>query len=231
MTSRLRAGVAACLCLWTAAALAADQPRTVALFNGKDLSGWKTVGGRGVDQWRVGKAALDPVDPTRLIVAGAGEDLVSPRRGANLVSTASFGDCIVQLEFMVSKHSNSGVKLMRIYEIQILDSYGKSQVGKQDCGAVYDENAPLINATRKPGQWQTLWIDFRAPRFDASGKKIANARFVKVVLNGRVVQKNVEIAHGTNVSRYAPEHPTGPIYLQGDHGPVAFRNFRITPLN
>jgi hypothetical protein len=127
-------------------------------------------------------------------------------------------------------NSNSGVKMMNIYEIQIFDSYGKAVPNKVDCGAVYSENAPLVNACKKPGEWQQLVIDFRAPRFDAAGKKIANAKFVKVTLNGQVVQENVEIAHGTNVSRNAPEHPTGPIYLQGDHGSVAFRNLKVTPL-
>jgi len=88
-----------------------------------------------------------------------------------------------------------------------------------------------VNACKKPGEWQSLMIDFRAPRFDEAGKKTANAKFVKVTLNGQVVQDNVEIAHGTNVSRNAKEHPTGPIYLQGDHGSVAFRNLKVTTLN
>jgi hypothetical protein len=129
-----------------------------------------------------------------------------------------------------STDSNSGIKMMNIYEIQIFDSYGKATLGKTDCGAVYSEIAPLVNACKKPGEWQQLVIDFRAPRFDADGKKTANARFVKVTLNGQVVQDNVEIPHGTNVGRNAKEHATGPIYLQGDHGSVAFRNLKVTPL-
>jgi hypothetical protein len=88
-----------------------------------------------------------------------------------------------------------------------------------------------VNACKKPGEWQKLVIDFQAPRFDAAGNKTANAKFVKITLNGQVVQDNVEIAHGTNVSRNAKEHPTGPLYLQGDHGAVAFRNLKVTPLN
>jgi hypothetical protein len=155
----------------------------------------------------------------------------------NLSSEAVFGDCTVELEFLVGKategnstDSNSGIKLMNIYEVQIFDSYGKAAPGKVDCGAIYSETAPMVNASKPPGQWQKLVIVFRAPRFDETGKKTANARFVKVTLNGQVVQDNVEIAHGTNVSRNAPEHPTGPIYLQGDHGAVAFRNLKVTPL-
>jgi len=202
------------------------------LFNGKDITGWKIVGKKGAEsQWKFGKAALDPNDPAKLVVTGPGTELISPEKGVNLSSEASFGDCRVETEFMVAKDSNSGVKLENIYEIQIFDSYGKEKAGNQDSGAVYDETAPLVNAALKPGEWQTLLIEFRAPRFDAAGTKTANAKFVKVVLNGQVVQENVEIAHGTNVSRKAKEHPTGPIYLQGDHGPVAFRNFKVTPLN
>jgi hypothetical protein len=209
----------------------------VILFNGKDLTGWKTVG-RGTSQWMFGKAALNPEAPGRLKVAGSGDALISTNRTVNLSSEAVFGDCLVELEFMVGKanrgndmDSNSGIKLMNIYEIQIFDSYGKANPGKSDCGAIYNETAPLVNACKLPGEWQRLVIDFRAPRFDAAGKKTANAEFVKVTLNGRVIHDHVEIAHGTNVSRNAPEHPTGSIYLQGDHGSVAFRHLTVTPLN
>ncbi len=215
----------------------ADSPKTVSLINGKDLTGWKTVG-RGTSEWTFGKAAMDPDAPAKLKVAGPGEDLINTNRTVNLSSEAVFGDCIVEVEFMVGKStpgngtdSNSGLKMMNIYEIQIFDNYGKEKPGKTDCGAVYSETAPLVNACKKPGEWQSLMIDFRAPRFDEAGKKTANAKFVKVTLNGQVVQDNVEIAHGTNVSRNAKEHPTGPIYLQGDHGSVAFRNLKVTTLN
>ena len=215
----------------------ADTPKAISLINGKDLTGWKLVG-KGGSQWEFGKAAMNPDNSAKLKVAGPGEELISTNRTVNLSSEAVFGDCLVELEFLVGKStpgndvdSNSGVKLMNIYEIQIFDSYGKANPDKHDCGAIYSETAPLVNACKPPGEWQKLVIDFRAPRFDETGKKIANAIFVKVTLNGQVVQENVEIAHGTNVSRNAPEHPTGPIYLQGDHGSVAFRNVNVTPLN
>ncbi|MDB6067096.1 MAG: putative large multi-functional protein [Pedosphaera sp.] len=231
MKMNIRNALAACFAIFTLTALAGDS-KPISLFNGKDLSGWKALGKPPV-QWKYGKAALDTADPTKLLVEGEGaaDEIVSPEKGVNLSSEATFGDCLVELEFMVAKDSNSGVKLMNIYEIQIFDSFGKEVADKLDSGAVYSETAPKLNAAKKPGEWQTLSIDFRAPRFDASGMKTANAKFVKVVMNGQVVQENVEIAHGTNVSRNAKEHPTGPIYLQGDHGPVAFRNFKVTPIN
>ncbi len=217
--------------------LGADSPKTISLINGKDLTGWKTVGNLP-NEWTYGTAAWDQAKPAKLKVAGPGDDLISTNRTVNLSSEAVFGDCHLEVEFMVGKSSpdndtdsNSGDKMMNIYEIQIFDNYGKANLGKLDCGAVYSETAPLVNACKKPGEWQKLVIDFRAPRFDADGKKTANAKFVKVTLNGQVVQDNVEIAHGTNVSRNAKEHPSGPIYLQGDHGSVAFRNLKVTPLN
>lgn len=215
----------------------ADIPKTMSLINGHDLSGWKIIG-KQTNEWQFGKAAMNPDQPAKLKVVGPGEELISTNRTVNLSSEAVFGDCRVEVEFLVGKHSegndidsNSGVKMMNIYEVQIFDSYGKASPSKIDCGAIYSETPPSVNACKPPGEWQKLVIDFRAPRFDATGKKIANAKFVKVTLNGQVVQDNVEIAHGTNVSRNAPEHPTGPIYLQGDHGAVAFRNLKVTPLD
>jgi len=239
MNFNFRPIVAGCLALVAAGTIAfgADDAKTISLINGKDLTGWKTIG-RGPSRWTFGKAAINPDDPGKLKVAGPGGELISTNQTVNLSSEAVFGDCLVEVEYMVGKStagdgtdSNSGVKMMNIYEIQIFDNYGQATMGVHDCGAVYGETAPLVNACKKPGEWQKLVIDFRAPRFDQAGHKTANARFVKVTLNGQVVQDNVEIAHGTNVSRNAKEHPTGPIYLQGDHGSVAFRNLKVTPLD
>jgi len=220
----------------TVPALFGAELKPVSLINGTDLNGWRTIG-NGSSEWTYGKAAMDPEHPAKLKVVGPGKELINTNRTVNLSSESSFGDCVVELEFMVGKStldneidSNSGIKMMNIYEIQIFDSYGKEKLSKIDCGAVYSENAPLVNACKPPGEWQKLVIDFRAPRFDADGKKTANAKFVKVTLNGQVVQDNVEIAHGTNVGRNAKEHPTAPIYLQGDHGSVAFRNLVVTPV-
>lgn len=239
MTFTLRSLIAASAFLASTSTplLAEDSARTVSLINGKDLSGWKTVG-KGPNQWTYGTPAMNPEHPAKLMITGPGHDLISTNRTVNLTSEAVFGDCKVELEFLVGKStpgssvdSNSGIKLENIYEVQIFDSYGVANLSKTDCGAIYSETPASVNACKKPGEWQKLEIEFHAPRFDATGKKIANAKFVKVILNGVVVQDNVEIAHGTNVSRNAPEHPTGPLYLQGDHGAVAFRNLKVTSLD
>jgi len=131
--------------------------------------------------------------------------------------------------------------LQGLYEIQIRDSCGKKQPTGSDCGGVYpraelvphyhttDQGAPpRTNAARPAGQWQTLDIRFQAPRFDTEGKKTANARFLEVVLNGQVIHRDVELKWPTGHAwRLEPEVPQGPLFLQGDHGPIAYRNVRV----
>ena len=89
---------------------------------------------------------------------------------------------------------------------------------------------PDFNASKRPGQWQTYDVVFRAPRFDASGKKIANAKFEKVIHNSVVIHRDVELKGPTRGGLGGPEVAKGPLRLQGDHGPVAFRNIRIKHL-
>jgi hypothetical protein len=97
-------------------------------------------------------------------------------------------------------------------------------------GAIYGVAIPSTNASRAPGTWQRFRIDFRAPRFDASGKKTKNARFLKIELNGQVVQQNAEAKGVTPGGVSGREAATGPLMFQGNHGPVAYRNIVITPL-
>ncbi len=129
---------------------------------------------------------------------------------------------------MIPKGSNSGIYLMGEYEVQVLDSYGKETVGPGDMGGIYVTAAPRKNACKKPGEWQKFVIEFQAPRF-AEGKKTANAKFLKVTLNGEVIHENVEAPKPTTSCLTGKEAPTGPLMLQGDHGPVAFRNLKIIP--
>jgi hypothetical protein len=105
--------------------------------------------------------------------------------------------------------------------VQILDSFGKRTPEANDMGAIYGVSPPRHNASRPYGEWQKLVVEFRAPRFEG-GRKIENARFVRVTLNGLQIQENVEATAPTD-ERRGPEAPVGPLLLQGDHGPVAFR--------
>jgi hypothetical protein len=92
----------------------------------------------------------------------------------------------------------------------------------------YEGVAPRVNAAKAPGQWQTLDITFRAPRFDSSGRKTQNARFVSVVVNGQVAHENQQVTGPTRAAQYSDERPRGPILIQGDHGPIAIRKFVVT---
>ena len=97
-------------------------------------------------------------------------------------------------------------------------------------GAIYGAAPPKINACKAPGEWQKYEIHFQAPRFDADGKKTGNARFLKVILNGKVLHENVEMKKQTPGGVTGREHATGPLMFQGNHGPVAYRNIKIGPL-
>jgi hypothetical protein len=148
----------------------------------------------------------------------------------DIYSETPHGDAIIEVEVMVAKGSNSGVYVMGEYEVQVLDSHGKTKIGKGDMGGIYGATAPKVNASKPHGEWQKYVIDFRAPKFDAQGKKTANARFVKVTLNGQVIHENVEMKGPTPAGVTGKEAPQGGLMFQGDHGPVAYRNIRITPV-
>jgi hypothetical protein len=206
------------------------------------LDAWKGPTG----DWRLAGGAELNADNPRLLTAKEGKGvLVNGAKGSapDLLSKQSFGDVEVHVEFLVAKKSNSGVKLMGLYEIQIYDSHGVKEPTASDCGGIYPRaelkptyhhidkgTPPRVNAAKPAGEWQTLDIVFRAPRFDDKGKKTASARFIKVVLNGEKIHEDVEVATPTGHVWRNPEVATGPLLLQGDHGPVAFRNVRVRPL-
>jgi hypothetical protein len=208
------------------------------LFDGKDLSGWKYRGGDKAasrSKWSVvGAVKLKDGMPNRLDSSpGVGVLLNGDDgHGVDLLSATEHGDCELHVEFCVSKGSNSGVYFQGQYEVQILDSFGRKDADLKygDCGGIYNTAAPKTNVSKAPGEWQTFDVTFQAPRFDAKGKKTANARFLKVVHNGTVIHEGVEVKGPTTAALGGPEKPTGPLMFQGDHGPVAFRNLRIKPL-
>ena len=242
---RVTASLAACLTLCLAAIVYAAEDRAAggsdgkAVFNGKDLSGWKFKDQGGAGAWKVvADVKLDPSDPKKLVGTGEGSGgsggvlLRGPfDHGSDVYTEQAFGDCDLHLEFMVPKGSNSGVYLMGEYEVQVLDSFGKpdNRLGQGDVGAIYSAAKPAKNASKAPGEWQTFDISFQAPRFDAGGKKTQNAKFLSVKLNGQEIQKDVEVKGPTGGHLKNEETPTGPLLLQGDHGIVAFRNIRIAP--
>jgi hypothetical protein len=193
-------------------------------------------------EWSVvGRVSLDPKNHTRFAVEGGQGIWVNGTDGktVDLHSTLDHGDVELHLEFMVPKGSNSGVYFQSRYEIQIFDSWGVDEPKFSDCGGIYQRwendqgfegHPPQQNASRPPGEWQTFDVIFRAPRFDSDGNKSENARFVKVLHNGAVVHENVELSGPTRASSFEDESDLGPLMIQGDHGPVAFRNAKLRKL-
>ena len=229
------------LCLLLCMTVGAKETRKSVVLTGRDFSQWRDNTG----QWQiVGDVSMKP-DNNKLLSSKAGTGVIvngPAGRTTHLFSKEEFGDVKAHIEFMVSKDSNSGIYFMGRYEIQVFDSWQKKpQYPGIECGGIYerwDDNketkgyeghSPRVNVSREPGQWQTFDIIFRAPRFNRRGQKVANARFEKVVHNGTVVHADVEVSGPTRASASNDEKPTGPLMLQGDHGPVAYRNIRIEP--
>jgi hypothetical protein len=220
------------------------------LLNGKNLDGWQLVDAAKQGKWLVTSAVVwgGTSNPTALIglpVPGdriVNTDVEPQGNASNIYTTEKFGDIELYVEFMVAAHSNSGLFLHGLYETQIWDSWGFTpRLATDQCGSMYHYNGgpingvdggitPKVRADRPPGQWQSYHDWFQAPRFDESGKKIANAKFLRILHNGQLIHENVERLGPTTASMKIPEAATNPIMLQGDHGAVAFRNIYVRPL-
>lgn len=195
----------------------------VVVFGGKDLSKWESMKG----------------EPAPWKVAGDYFEVV-PKTGG-IRTKQGFGDCQLHVEWMApapprgegQDRGNSGVFLMGLYEVQVLDSYQNDTYPDGQAAALYGQFPPLVNVSRPPGQWQTYDIIFRAPRFDQDSKVQRPAR-VTVLHNGALVQDNVELMGPTTHKARPPykAHPDKlPISLQDHDHPVRFRNIWIRELN
>ena len=187
----------------------------VVLFDGKDLSQWK-----GGDQWIV-------------------KDGYAISNKAGIETKRGFGSCQLHVEWASPEkvegagqgRGNSGVYLMNNYEVQILDSYINKTYFDGQCASIYKQWPPLVNACRKPGQWQTFDIIFTAPKFEKG--KVAKPACVTVLNNGVLVQNHAEILGTTAWDRapaYAPHPERLPLQLQFHGNPVRFRNIWIREL-
>jgi len=176
--------------------------------------------------------------------AGVLVNLPTDNARENLFTNLIHGDLDIEFDFMMAKGSNSGIYLQSRYEVQLLDSWGVLQPQSGDVGGIYERwdesrpegqkgyegHAPRQNVSRAPGLWQHLKISFQAPRFEA-GKKTMNAKMLRVELNGVLIQENVDLSGPTRASAANDEVPEAPIMIQGDHGPVAFRNMVVSNFN
>lgn len=219
----------------SASVAAAEDAKVIEPFNGKNLDGWKTKPGKGKNEWCVGTARLDPADPKKFAVSPEGNELINNTVGhgnsLDLYCDAMHGDAVITIEVMVPKSSNSGIYVMGEYEIQVLDSFGRdASPGPGDMGAVYGAQPPKNPKYRAPGEWNTYEIHWQAPKFNDKGEKTANARFVKVILNGVTIHENLEMSGLTPGGVDGKEKACGPLMFQGNHGPVSYRNIKIAPI-
>lgn len=193
----------------------------IVLFDGKDASRW--MGGDGGPiKWKVENGYMEV------------------NRTGNIQTRDHFGDCQLHIEWAAPAEvrgedqgrGNSGVFLMGRFEIQVLDGYDNITYADGITAAIYGQYPPLVNACRKPGEWQTYDIFFTAPRFE--GQNLVSPAYVTVVFNGVLVHHHQEImgptGHRSLSSYKTPHGPAGPLVLQ-DHGdPVRYRNIWYRPL-
>ena len=194
------------------------------LFDGKDLSQWVSQSAAG--------------GPAPWVVAD-GVATVKPGSGG-IQTKQAFGSCQLHIEFATPSvvegnsqgRGNSGVFLMNNYELQILDSYQNPTYFHGQAGAIYKQHAPLVNASRKPGEWQAYDVVFHAPKFDADGKLIQRATFT-VFHNGVLIQDHVIVMGVTSHDKppyYEAHAAKMPLSLQDHHNPMRFRNIWIREL-
>ena len=185
----------------------------IVLFDGKDMSQWNQA-----DKWVV---------KDNCVISG----------GNGIQTKQAFGDIQLHVEWAAPDkvvgsgqgRGNSGVFPMGLYEIQVLDSFNNDTYYDGQAGAVYKQHPPMVNACRKPGEWQTYDIIWEAPRFDAKGKLLKPA-YVTVLHNGVLVQNHFELEGQTSwdqKAHYTPHAAKLPISLQYHGNPVRFRNIWV----
>ncbi len=174
------------------------------LFNGDDLTGWHLRNPAGVKSWSAQNGML----VNSLPKGGHGTDLVTDEK---------FWNFTVRLEYMVPDGSNSGFYLRGRHEIQIFDDYKEGKASISGNGAIYNHSAPTQFVSRKPGEWQTLEATMIGDK-------------VTVILNGQKIHDNITVERATGSELDGNVKEPGSIFVQGDHGAVAFRNMRIKVL-
>lgn len=195
----------------------------IILFDGTDMSQWRSVDGGDVE-WEIEN------DGAVTVVPGTG----------NIETRESFGDVQLYIEWrspMNMEHEgqdrgNSGIFLQSRYELQVLDAHENPTYINGMAGSIYKQTAPLVNPTRKPGEWETYNISYKAPRFNDDGSLESPAR-ITVIWNGVVVQNNTEILGHTAYIGY-PEynaHGEAPLQLQDHNSKVSYRNIWIRKLD
>lgn len=183
-----------------------DKP--IPLFNGKDLTGWRLTDPHAVSGWSVKDG---------LLVNDVSQEKGKPHKSfGNLRTDREFEDFNITLEVRVPKGGNSGVYIRGIYEVQVVDSYGKP-LDPHNMGAIYSRIKPTVAAEKPAGEWQTMDITFVD-------------RHVTVVLNGQHIIDNQSVPGCTGGALWSDVTRPGPIYLQGDHTGIEYRNIVLKPV-
>jgi hypothetical protein len=177
----------------------------IALLNGKDLSGWRLLNAKADNGWSVADGVLQ----NRVVKA-------KDKHFGNLRTDAEFEDFNLKTEVRTQEGSNSGIYLRGIYEVQIMESYGRP-LDSHHMGALYSRITPSVNAEKPIGEWQTLDITLVD-------------RHLTVILNGKTIIDNQPVLGCTGGAMTSDEFKPGPIYLQGDHTNVDYRNMVLTPV-
>jgi hypothetical protein len=180
----------------------------VTLFNGKDLTGWRLINDKQKNGFSAAEGILT-TDPVQV----EGQKHISY---GNLRTDQEFDDFNLKLEVNIPEGSNSGVYLRGMYEVQVLDSYKKG-LDPHNMGAVYSRITPTVSAEKPAGTWQTMDITLCE-------------RHATVILNGVKIIDNQPIFGPTGGAMKSDVFAPGPIYLQGDHGKVSYRNLVLTPI-
>ncbi|MEM1123100.1 MAG: DUF1080 domain-containing protein, partial [Bacteroidota bacterium] len=196
-----------------------------------DLSAFQTTKAN----WQIVEAVQANLDTPKKLQTSAGKgvlvNLYDDQNKSQIFTTFEHGDIDLEVEVMMPAGSNSGIYLQGRYEIQLLDSWGKKRPTYGDMGGIYQRwddqqpqgkngfegTPPLVNAAKAPGLWQKLRLSFQAPRFDAQGNKIQNARIVYAELNGVTIHENVTLTGPTRGPYVGngDEATKGPIVIQG----------------
>ena len=189
--------------------------KRIHLFNGKDLSGWRLTDPNAASGWSV-KRGIPIIKPGILINEVAQEEGQPHKHYGNLRTDQEFEDFNLKLETRVPPKGNSGVYIRGIYEVQVFDSYGKPR-DPHNMGAIYSRIKPTVAAEKPAGEWQKLDITFVD-------------RHVTVILNGKKIIDNQPIAGCTGGALWSDVSRPGPIYLQGDHTGIEYRNIVLRPV-
>lgn len=190
-------------CMAALPALAAEEccPAVKSLFGGQDLKGWTNARPGQTINWVVEDGAM-----------------TNTPKDKDIATTEQFKDFDLKIEYKTVAKGNSGVYLRGRIELQVLDSFGKTDISTGDDGGIYGQHAPLVNASKPTGEWNILEATIVGDVLTAK-------------LNGKLIHDKVKITEVTGGALPGGVTDPGPLMLQGDHGKVWFRNIQIKPIN